>query len=506
MLRGLFAVAGSKRDSAGEGKSSPAGGEADDGQHAAAPAGEDISAHAGLAAQLRYPRLPRRKAVEDSNFSVVLMFAFLWLYVGAVWSPDARLAALNVAVLSCDAGVPAPLRSSVPPLLAGGAVGSGLLARSVLNVSSPAAHLLGWQPFTCKAQAGAPSCAAVASACRAELVRAVERGDVWSALYVPPEFTASLASNIPLLRLNASAPRMEHILGTGRSYSTYTYVKALVGGTVAALSTSLGTTLLADPTLSALLRPAYFLAPVGLTETDLHPVSNFGQAYCCELMCVVLWIGSSFLAAILLPLKSAEQIEPGGTRSVSRREALRVIGARLAVTVAYCFAHSIALVAVLLCLGGYSDSEAHPKTVWAHNPGVAIAYGAYMCWAFTMMNAVLHVILLATIGHDAYPPFVTFFLILQQTASAGVFATALSNRFFKIGLGFPMYYGVRAFRTIFFGGQENWMPINWMVPTVWNAGCTAAYVFCMLRRMQRRADAPAKAAQHPMELDGVMAA
>jgi hypothetical protein len=45
---------------------------------------------------------------------------------------------------------------------------------------------------------------------------------------------------------------------------------------------------------------------------------------------------------------------------------------------------------------------------------------------------------------------------------------------------------VRAFRTIQFGGQENWMPINWMVPTVWNAGCFLAFTIFTVARLQRR--------------------
>jgi hypothetical protein len=58
-------------------------------------------------------------------------------------------------------------------------------------------------------------------------------------------------------------------------------------------------------------------------------------------------------------------------------------------------------------------------------------------------------------------------LILQLTSAGAFFSETLSNRFFLIGRGLPFYYGVREFRTIFFGGQENWSPINWMVPTVW---------------------------------------
>ncbi len=465
-------------------------------EEAGVPAGELLSpgAHASVhaldttalaAAPLRYPPVSRWKVFNDMNFSVLLMYSFIWLYVGSYWNPQKHYSKLRVAVLSCDAGVPAQLAGAVPPSLSAVPLGSALLAGSVFNVSSRAHTLLGWTPFDCAAAAGAPSCASVADACRQELVRAVELGDVWSALYVPPGFTASLLSNVPalapVLGVNASAPRMEHVFGTGRSYNTYAYVKALTTSVVGGISAGLGAQLLADPTLSALLRKAFFLSPVALTETDLHPVVNFGQHHAADMLCVTLFIGAAFSAAIALPLKSATQIEPHGGRVMGAREALRIIAARLAVGVAYSFIQSIALISVLLCLGGYSENEVH-RCQWARNPGVAMAYGGYMAWCFMMMNAVIHIIF----GHEPYSAFVTLALILQQTSDGGTFTELFSNKFFYIGRGLPFYYGVRAFRTIFFGGQANWMPINWMVPTVWNAGCTAVYVACMLRRMCRR--------------------
>ena len=36
------------------------------------------------------------------------------------------------------------------------------------------------------------------------------------------------------------------------------------------------------------------------------------------------------------------------------------------------------------------------------------------------------------------------------------------------------YYGVRALRNAFFGGQDGWLPMNWAVPTFW---CAADWAY-----------------------------
>lgn len=411
-----------------------------------------------------------------------LVFALAFLYTGSYWNPQAHYKSLQVAVLSCDAGAPAALVSVLPPQLGAVPLGTALLAGSVFNVTSPAAKLLGWSAYTCNAAMGAPSCAAVASACRAELVDAVESGRVWSALFVPSTFTSAVLSNSPTLApatgfASPSIPIVEHIISTGRGYSTYTTLTIIVNNTVAGVVQGLGTMLAANPVVAAMLRPAYFVTPAKLVQTDLHPVNNYGQTMVAQTSFVCLYIGSMFNAFILLNMK--RRVDSNGVASqLSTREALRLIGRRLALGVTFCFIHAIAVVAVILCLGNYSTSSAH-DCQWARNPGVAIAYCAYMAWCFMTMNAVM----LGISGEDGYSTFATFMLILQSCCDAGVFSDLLSTKFFKIGRGLPWYYGVRALRTIFFGGQANWMPINWMVPTVWNAGLSIAYVAAALHSL-----------------------
>ena len=74
----------------------------------------------------------------------------------------------------------------------------------------------------------------------------------------------------------------------------------------------------------------------------------------------------------------------------------------------------------------------------------------------------------------SFTPATTFLLILQLTTAGAFFSEELSNPFFRIGRGLPFYYGVRALRNAFFGGQDGWLPMNWAVPTFW---CAADWAY-----------------------------
>ena len=253
-------------------------------------------------------------------------------------------------------------------------------------------------------------------------------------------------------------------------------------GTV--MGVGLASSVLASPQLAAAMRPSFLVQPLTLAATDLHPVSHLGQEFAAYVFCIILWMGAAFFAALAHIFKTPPELRSLVSGSpVGVRDGLHSALRKLLLVVLFCFVLAIALVAVLLCVGNYQAAgTSHGGAQWAHNPGLAIAYGAYLAWSFYAMNALI----LSLARMHNFTIYTTFFLILQLSSSGGFFSELLSNRFFLIGRGFPFYYGVRAFRTIFFGGQEVWMPINWMVPTVWNAGCYAAHLYIAILWLRRR--------------------
>lgn len=115
----------------------------------------------------------------------------------------------------------------------------------------------------------------------------------WSALFVPASFTADVLSGAPALAAamgrNASTPVIEHVYGSGRSPGTYSYIRAVVTATVAGLATALGQNMLGNAQLSAAMGKAWFLAPLALKDTNLHPVIHYGQNFASYVFCVLLW-------------------------------------------------------------------------------------------------------------------------------------------------------------------------------------------------------------------------
>lgn len=232
----------------------------------------------------------------------------------AQWIPQQRFNNLSCGVVSCDAG--GPPQAPLPPF------GASLVATLFK------AGTLGFKPFSCDCASGG---------CRAALVTAVDRGELWSAIYgapplpfvrrcsssshstwiiihthigfsdayfcisVPPvneNFTADVLSHAPSLGLgNATTQaQVEHIFAQGRSYTTLSFMRTVVNLTVAPISAGFGQQLIdasaagAGPAFS----PSFFLSPFTLRETNLAPVRVFGEHFASYLLCLLLWMGSAF--------------------------------------------------------------------------------------------------------------------------------------------------------------------------------------------------------------------
>lgn len=269
----------------------------------AEPSGDANKPSAVPVFTLEYPPLwvrgarlqgPNPRLLAQLTAATVALMTFAYLYVGVSWNPGARLRTLRVAVLSCDAGVPPALAPALPPAVAAAPpMGAALLASSVLDPSSAAGRTLGWEAFACAAAGGSACGATAAPACRAELQRAVERGLVWSALYISPSFTSDVLSGAPALAAamgrNATTATIEHMYASGRSPSTYTFINAVVGATAAGLAQALGRSVLGSGALSAAFGKSFFLSPLQLVSTNLHPVVHYGQNFASYVFCVLLW-------------------------------------------------------------------------------------------------------------------------------------------------------------------------------------------------------------------------
>ena len=90
------------------------------------------------------------------------------------------------------------------------------------------------------------------------------------------------------------------------------------------------------------------------------------------------------------------------------------------------------------------------------------------------------------LGRIVYSTLSAALLIIQLTSSGGIICHELQSSWFRVGVALPFYYGVKGFRTIFFGAGEGRMWLNWVVLTGWNVGCLpVALIFGAMKVRQR---------------------
>ncbi|GFR50114.1 hypothetical protein Agub_g12263, partial [Astrephomene gubernaculifera] len=432
--------------------------------------------------------------------AILVIWSFCWLYVGAFWNPSTRLSNLHVAVLDCDVTPPpASLNASFAPLLPAllpAPLASQLLAGSVWNRSSPLGpRLLHWEPASCGEAGGAGAgCGPREAECVASLASSVLQGETWALLYFPANFTAAYLawwrdSGVAGAGAGGAGGRKQPPTATyyyarGRDYSTHSYLSSLVLSSLGpALSAALTRQLAASPAAAGgRLEPLFLATGISIAPVDLAPVRNFGQHFASYIFCVLLWLGSSFVVAasyqFKLPTEMALAIDPrvGGGRQVRLRHLAWALLVKGLVAAGFMFLEMVLLCVVLWCLGaGGSGAQ------WHWSAGQAIAFGWYMSWSFLSVNAVL----LHALGPDRFSSASAALLIAQLTSASAIMSQELQNRVFYVGQALPFFYGVRGFRSIFFGTLTDKMWINWLVLTAYNVVFLPLGLLLVVRRVWR---------------------
>ncbi|GIL86444.1 hypothetical protein Vretimale_11641 [Volvox reticuliferus] len=414
--------------------------------------------------------------------AILVIWVFCWLYVGAFWNPTTRLGNLHVAVLNCDM-VPGGstlnasfIASSNLSKLVPAPLATSLLSASIWNKSSSLSRLLRWENGSCT---GAGDSGRVCGTpqqeadCLASYSDDVLQGGAWALLYFPSNFTASYLSFFlgsgALGGAQNQRPVAHYVYARGRDYSTYTYVGMIIlNNLMPGLSQKLTWGLANNPGVLQIMSPTFLASGISVSEVNLAPVKNFGQHFASYIFCVLLWLGSSFVVVSsyqfklkseqdLLTNREHERQQAPGAGVLRLRHVARALMIKGVIAALFMFVLMVFLCIVLWALGKGTEQ-------WHLNPGYAIAFGWYMSWSFIAINAVL----LHVIGIERFSSVTAFLLILQLTSASGIMSIEICNRFFYIGKGLPFFYGVRGFRTIFFGTCQNKMYINWLVFTAYN--------------------------------------
>ncbi|KAK9761292.1 hypothetical protein K7432_013918 [Basidiobolus ranarum] len=196
--------------------------------------------------------------------------------------------------------------------------------------------------------------------------------------------------------------------------------------------------------------PTFWVDFFQVHETVMHPVRAYGSNFASYVAFVVSYIGCLLTVTIVSKFLRMREV----ARSWSF-PAVRVVMAWGLLAAILTLFQSISIIIPSVSLTNHQFD-------WK-NAGYAIAFIWYTSFAFL---SILFLMLLLLSAEGFQVPG-TLFLVLQLTTSDGILSNTLQPGLAKIGTAFPMYYGVRGLRSIFYGALTHKMWINWLVITGW---------------------------------------
>lgn len=342
--------------------------------------------------------------------------------------------------------------------------------------------------------------------CLQQLKQQVLAGRYWAALFIPSNTTAafiSAASASSNASSNSSAKSttadqlaslvdasvapqgqlvLSYYLATGRQPATAALISAIVADMAQAFSDHLSAFLLASASASVstakhqaaltTLSPYLYLHPLQLLTHDMAPVTTYGQASCCVILPVALWIAATLAAAVMFEFKLPTEAQHlAGGLPPTRAQAARALAVRLAASACLMFLAAAMALAVPVILNRTSHTGLQPlqlTTSW-RSTCYTLAFLYLTSLAFFSVAAALNNLL----GPARCMAASAALLALQLATCEAQLALELCPAFYKVGYGLPLYWAVQGMRGLLFGVQMASMWKAWMVLGVWLAGCCA---------------------------------
>ncbi|KAF9350756.1 hypothetical protein BGX34_001007 [Mortierella sp. NVP85] len=417
------------------------------------------------------PHLLKRNAWILLAATTLVMIIYIWLYLGAVWSPMTRVKNVEILFYNADQGFD---YSTTPPqvvplfqtITRNTTLGT-VVQKQILDPTSPISTIVSWKDVT--QEPGWD---------RLSLIDQVEKGKVWGLLYIPSNFSNNWLTYAPSTTTGAPLPQnlkpvaMEYVFDQGRNYATHSIVERYISKAMEGLSRGFENQLLAsaaNQTLMQVLHPFYWIQPIYMSETVMNPVLKYGQNFASYLVFIVQYIGSILavysickylpttietVGVLTFGEESPETISKGS--QLPKFPALRIVLARNTVAMMFSLLHTIFIWMVPQVLDGHQMSE-------HFNGGIAFAFIWFVGLSFiSTLFFLSHVFTV-----DGFQIPATMLMILMFTTSTGIMDWVVMPGFYRVGMIFPFTYGVRGMRAIYFGSMRHDMWINWLVVLGW---------------------------------------
>ncbi|KAG0048962.1 hypothetical protein BGZ83_006172 [Gryganskiella cystojenkinii] len=419
------------------------------------------------------PHLLKKNAWLLLAATSLVMIVYIWLYLGALWSPLTRVKNVEIVLFNADAGfdytqTPAQLVPLFQSITKNNSLGS-IVQSQIMDPTGPLNHVVTWIDKTQE-----PGWT------RDSLVDHVEKGNAWGVLYLPSNFSnnflsyAPSSTSGPATAASLKVVDMEYIFDQGRNYATHSIIEKYLSKSMDALSKGFEKQLLTSPvnqTLLQVMHPVLWVQAIHLSETLMNPVLVYGQNFATYVVFIVLYIGSMLAVYSIckylpntietigvLTFGPSDPEVPVNRKQIPKFPALRIVLARYNVAILFSLLHTIFIWMVPQVLHGHQMSE-------HYNAGVAFGFIWFVGLSFISILFFLSHLLTV----DGFQGPATMLMILMFTSSGGMLDWAVIPGFFRVGKAFPFTYAVKGLRTIYFGSLREQMWINWLAILGWIA-------------------------------------
>jgi len=260
------------------------------------------------------PHLLKKNAWILLAATTLVMIIYIWLYLGAVWSPMTRVKNVEILFYNADQGFD---YSTTPPqvvplfqtITRNTTLGT-VVQKQILDPTSPISRIVSWKDVT--QEPGWD---------RLSLIDQVEKGKAWGLLYIPSNFSNNWLTYAPSTTTGTPLPQnlkpvsMEYVFDQGRNYATHSIVERYISKAMEGLSRGFENQLLAsaaNQTLMQVLHPFYWIQPIYMSETVMNPVLMYGQNFASYLVVSIICVPLS-----ILPLPTHARFSNGGNNACS---------------------------------------------------------------------------------------------------------------------------------------------------------------------------------------------
>ncbi|KAG0260394.1 hypothetical protein BG011_001923 [Mortierella polycephala] len=419
------------------------------------------------------PHLLKKHAWLLLAATTLVMIVYIWLYLGALWSPLTRVKNVEIVLYNADAGfdysqTPPQLTQLFQSVTHNSSLGS-IIQGQIMDPQGQLNHVVSWID---KSQEPGWD--------RESLVDHIEKGKSWGLLYIPANFSNNFLSyapsttNGPATLDSIKVVDMEYVFDQGRNYATHSIIEKYISKSMDIMAKTFERSLLtsaANQTLLQNMHPVLWVQAIHMTETVMNPVLVYGQNFAAYVVFIVQYIGSMLavysickylpntietIGVLTFPNEATAQLPIKKTSQIPKFPALRIVMARHTIAMMFSIIHTIFIWMVPQVLDAHQMSE-------HYNGGIAFAF----IW-FTGISFISILFLLShLLTVDGFQGPATMLMILMFTSSCGIIDWVVMPGFFRVGVIFPFTYAVKGLRTIYFGSLRDEMWINWLVILAW---------------------------------------